>query len=112
MATKTRKIHRVKAGAVVVTVGDAERYLYRGARVPEGADDKQVKDLTALGLLEVVEQEVEDTGDGSPTKPNGNAGFDKQLAWAQHLGIEVPADVVDAKDRDAVKALIEAHEAN
>ncbi|MFJ2518658.1 hypothetical protein ACIOWF_06770 [Cellulosimicrobium cellulans] len=115
MATKKRKIHRVKAAAAVVPLGGTDRYLYRGARVPDGVEDKHLKRLVSVGLLEVVEVDVEETGGeggtpSGPTKPAANAGFDKQLDWANHLGIEVPADAVESKDKDKVKALIEAHE--
>lgn len=120
MATK-RKIHRVKATMVVVKVPGAqggETYLRRGRRLPDSVESDEVKRLVKLGLVETVEVEVPDpapapsggTPDGALTKPAPNSGFDKQLAWAQHLGIEVPADVVEAKDKDKVKALIEAHE--
>lgn len=118
MAAKTRKIHRVKATMVVVKVPGAqggETYLRRGRRLPDSVESDEVKRLVKLGLVETVEIEVPDpdapagTPDGAPTKPAPNSGFDKQLAWAQHLGIEVPADVVEAKDKDKVKALIEAH---
>lgn len=119
MAAKTRKIHRVKATMVVVKVPGAqggETYLRRGRRLPDSVEPEEVKRLVRLGLVETIEVEVPDpapsgaTPDGAPTKPAPNAGFDKQLAWAQHLGIEVPADVIEAKDKDQVKALIEAHE--
>jgi hypothetical protein len=118
MAAKTRKIHRVTATMVVVKVPGAqggETYLRRGRRLPDSVEKDEVKRLVGLGLVETVdvEYEVPDDAGGTPsgpTKPAPNAGWDKQLAWAQHLGIDVPADVVEAKDKDKVKALIEAHE--
>lgn len=116
MANKKRKIHSVKAAAAVVPVGGTDRYLYRGARVPDAVEKKDLDRLVSVGLLEVLEVDLEEPeGEGSgtptePTKPAANAGWDKHLAWAKHLGIEVPADVVEAKDKDKVKALIEAHE--
>ncbi|MFD6030481.1 hypothetical protein ACFWE5_07180 [Cellulosimicrobium funkei] len=118
MATKTRKIHRVTATMVVVKVPGAqggETYLRRGRRLPDSVEKDEVKRLVGLGLVETVDVEVDvpdpDPGTpATPTKPAPNAGWDKQLAWAQHLGIEVPDDVAEVKDKDKVKALIEAHE--
>lgn len=40
----------VNAAAAVVRVGGADRYLYRGATLPEGAEN--LKHLAAAGLIE------------------------------------------------------------
>lgn len=107
MATKTE--HRVKAAAAVINAGTAtERYLYRGARVPTGVSAEELKRLTSLGLVEAIAvEEKSDRTPPAPTKPAANAGLDKQKAWAERLGIEVPADADKAK----VLELIAAHEA-
>lgn len=51
MATK-RKQYAVKAEAVVVFVNTVnERYLYRGAAIPEQVPDDEVKRLLDLDLI-------------------------------------------------------------
>lgn len=44
--------YKVTAGAVVVRVGGTERYLYRGATLPDGVSADDVKRLSGLGLIE------------------------------------------------------------
>lgn len=45
---------RVKAAAIVVPVSGTERYLYRGAPLPEGVTDADRKRLIDVGLVEEV----------------------------------------------------------
>lgn len=117
-----QQLYTVKAAVVKVSVGGpgprVAQILRRGDVLPLGIEQERLDNLEARGLIEKVPTAETapdgDAGSGpaddAPTKPGGNAGFDKQYAWAQHLGIEVPADVVEAKDKDKVKALIVAHE--
>lgn len=119
-----QQLYTAKAAVVKVSIGGpgprVAQILRRGDVLPLGVEQERLDQLEARGLIEKVpsaETTPEgDAGSGqaddTPTKPGGNAGFDKQYAWAQHLGIEVPADVVEAKDKDAVKALIVKHEAD
>ncbi len=44
----------------------------------------------------------------SDDRPTKRHGFDAWLEYAGTQGIDVPDDVIDAKDRDAVIALVEA----
>lgn len=44
----------------------------------------------------------------APSRPAGNSGADKWLAYAAAVGVDVPADA--SEDRDAIKALIKAKE--
>lgn len=41
---------RVKAGAVVAVIGGSDRYIERGAILPEGVDN--IEHLKAVGLVE------------------------------------------------------------
>lgn len=50
---------KVTAGAVVVPVNGSERYLYRGALLPDGVKAEDRKRLVDVGLVEEVK---------SPTK--------------------------------------------
>lgn len=124
----SKKVFRVIATMLVAKVPGAqggETYLRRGRLLPDSVPTEEAKRLLELGLVEKVEitdpappgdggsagGSAGGSGDGgAPTKPAGNAGYDKHAAWAVSLGIEIPAEVAAAKDRDAVKALIEAHE--
>lgn len=120
MAGKKAVQHRVKAVMIVAKLAGAqggESYFRRGRVLPSTVAEAEITRLLELGLIEAEEVVLDgDTsgeggsGGSAPTKPAGNAGYDKQAAWAQHLGIEIPAEVASAKDKDAVKALIEAHE--
>ncbi|MHA7620245.1 hypothetical protein ACX12M_17165 [Cellulosimicrobium cellulans] len=119
-----QQLYTAAAAVVKVSVGGpgprVAQILRRGDVLPLGIDQERLDQLEARGLIEKVPTTetapAGDAGSGptddTPTKPGGNAGFDKQYAWAQHLGIEVPADVVEAKDKDQVKALIAKHEAD
>jgi len=108
MSTK----HKVTATMIVAKTASGPRYFDRGATLPADVDDKERKRLVASGLVEIVnaeEKQAPSGGDG-PKKPAGNAGFGKHLEYARAIGIEVSEDVVKSEDKDAVRALIEAHE--
>lgn len=45
---------QVNAGAIVVPVKGADRYLYRGAILPEGVDADDIKRLKSIGLVKDV----------------------------------------------------------
>lgn len=55
----------VKAAAAVIRVGGADRYLYRGATLPEGVEN--IEHLAAIGLVIEVAVEPE------PEKPSARA---------------------------------------
>ncbi|RZU61745.1 hypothetical protein [Zhihengliuella halotolerans] len=80
MAAKVEYVHVVKAAAVVVTVGGADRYLYRKAVLPEGVPEGEVKRLVAGKLVEKrrKQQKPETTGGapaaGTAGDPAGNGG--------------------------------------
>ena len=102
----------VKGAAAVVTVGGADRYLYRGAPLPEGVEN--LRHLAEIGLIEEVEEPVDEeakpaAGDKGAElkKPDGRAGLEKLLEYATAKGIEVP----EGADKVAVRALIDAHTA-
>lgn len=63
--------YKVTAAAAVVRVGDAERYLYRGASVPSGVSGEDIKRLTKLGLISKVAPvttKAEEPAEGSDAK--------------------------------------------
>ena len=52
--------YRVKAGAVVAVIGGSDRYIERGAILPEGVDN--IEHLKAVGLVEEFELPVIEDG--------------------------------------------------
>lgn len=101
MASKT--VYKVTAAAAVVRVGDSERYFYRGAVLPDAADEKDVRRLVEIGLVSKTKVEVDEpTGSGGSGKPAANAGEEKWREYATSLGLEVPADADKAKIRELV----------
>lgn len=44
----------VSAGCIVVPVKGADRYLYKGAVVPDGVDAADIKRLKSIGLVKEV----------------------------------------------------------
>ena len=74
---------QVNAGAIVVPVKGADRYLYRGAILPEGVDADDVKRLKSIGLVKDVKVQTkpranakssgkDDSGDGDGSGPAGS----------------------------------------
>lgn len=106
--------YRVKTAAAVVKIGGSERYMYRGAPVPESATN--LEHLLAVGLVEEFELVTvpepaprEDEGDGSkdptpPPKGGKGSGDDAWRTYAKAVDVEVPDDA----SRDAVIAAVEA----
>ena len=108
----------VVTGAAVVLAlkSGGERYLYRSnAEISaEGYTEKTLRHAESVGLVRLVADE-EPAGDKGEElagdkgeelkKPDGRAGLEKLLEYATAKGIEVP----EGADKDAVRALIDAH---
>lgn len=104
---------QVNAGAIVVPVKGADRYLYRGAILPEGVDAKDIKRLKSIGLVKDVkvqtkpraaastnQSESEDKTQGqSESEDEGNASGESDGSAEE----QTEADKADAAAEDAPK---------
>lgn len=68
MAASKKTAHRVTATMIVAKVPGAqggEVYLRKGRVLPESVEDKEIKRLTALGLIEKFELDASDDDAGN-----------------------------------------------
>lgn len=67
---------QVNAGAIVVPVKGADRYLYRGAILPEGVDEDDVKRLKSIGLVKDVKVQTKPRAAASTNQSEGESGVE------------------------------------
>lgn len=81
MAAK-KYIHKVTgAAAVLRTVDGSERYLYRGAIIPEGFDKESIEHSVSIGLVSKVEVVSDD--DDAAAKAAADAKAAEEAAKAK-----------------------------
>lgn len=94
-------------------------YTPDGPDVPDEVLPRIGDHLFPDGVRPVVEQagsestpsgDGGDGGTGDGDRPTGRHGFDRWLQYAGEQGVDVPEDVIDAKDKAALAALVEQHE--
>lgn len=74
-------------------------------------DRQPVDDGQDTGTDGGGEQKPDGDVTGAGGRPDGRHGFDRWLTYAGEQGVDVPEDVIDGKDKDALIALVEQHEA-
>ncbi|OMH30648.1 hypothetical protein BGP79_11865 [Tersicoccus sp. Bi-70] len=105
----------MKAACAVVPVGGSERYLYRGAILPDGVKAADLKRFTELGLIEEVdivtavleESDPSTTSDGQ-NAPETAAERKARLAAEKAEADQAAADKVAAEKVAAEKAAADA----
>lgn len=76
--------------------------------------DQEVPDTVARLITNPKAWEggaLPDLEEDAPKRPGKRAGYAALAEYAETVGIEIPAEVAEAKDKDALNALLDAAEA-